>query len=78
MAVLQTAFLSKPVVDHIISVFNPFDTSGQQASTGSTDPFGMSSFNPSQKSPQDLNTTMNSVDRDFLDLQVCSVTKLLH
>ena len=51
-------------------MFNPFDISAQQASNGTTDPFGMSSFNPSQKSPDTLNNSINTMDRDFLDLQV--------
>ena len=55
---------------HLFSVFNPFDTSAQLASNGSTDPFGMSSFNSSQKSPDTLNNSINTMDRAFLDLQV--------
>lgn len=51
------------------NAFNPFGTSTQQATNGSTDPFGMSSFNPSQKSQDTLNNSINTLDRDFLDLQ---------
>lgn len=51
------------------NVFNPFETSTKQTNSESTDPFGMSSFNPSQKSPTQLDTSLNTTDRDFLDLQ---------
>ena len=66
------------VFNYFVSAFNPFGTSTQQATNGSTDPFGMSSFNPSQKSQDTLNNSLNTMDRDFLDLQVGTLNNSLN
>ena len=52
--------------------FNPFapPTSTQAPPPDPSDPFGMSSFNPSQAQSQDIDSQITKMDKDFLDLQV--------